>query len=357
MKEDQRAENPRTHKGRGAQKETANRFSSRSYVDENTGEVTSESRNLKLVPTHPKSILNPIKSTDVPAAWGLNPYQGCEHGCSYCYARPTHEYWGYGAGLDFEQIVLYKPKAAELLRERFEQKSWKPEPVLMSGNTDCYQPIERRLKLSRSLLEVFVEYRNPLRIITKNALITRDIDLLQEMASHRLLEVHISITTLNEALRSKLEPRTSTIERRFEAIRQLREAGIKASVLMAPVIPGLTDSEILAVAKRASDSGANHFGYSILRLSKGVYEIFEDWLQHSVPERRSKVLSQVKSTHGGTSSSGEWGGRMSGRGPMAENIRQQAELAKKKFSFDVESLPLRCDLFRRSAHGQLNLEF
>jgi DNA repair photolyase len=345
------------HKGRGAQKETANRFLSHSYVDEDTGEIAAERRPLRLLPTHPKSILNRIQSPDVPAAWGLNPYQGCEHGCSYCYARPTHEYWGFGAGLDFEQTILYKPEAAALLRSSFEKATWKPEPVLMSGNTDCYQPIERRLGLSRSLLEVFVEYRNPLRIITKNALITRDIDLLQDLASHQLLEISISITTLDEALRSKLEPRTSTIERRFEAVRALREAGIRVSVLMAPLIPGLTDREIFPLAKRASEAGANHLSYSVLRLGKGVFEIFEDWLKQSAPERYSKVFNSLRSMHGGQNSSSEYGKRMSGRGAFAESLRQQFALAKRKYGFDSERVSLRTDLFRRKMHGQMSLDF
>jgi len=348
-------EKPAYLKGKGAQKEGVNRFLQHQYVDEETGAVRAEPAKPTATAVFPKTVLNRINSPDVPGAWGLNPYQGCEHGCSYCYARPTHEYWGYGPGLDFEQKLLYKPEAAQLLRQHFESKNWKPEVVLLSGNTDCYQPIERTFRLTRSLLEVFVEYRNPLRIITKNALIVRDIDLLSTLAAQQLVQVTLSITTLKETLRQKLEPRTSSAAKRLDAVHQLRAAGIPVGVLMAPVIPGLNDSEIFSIAQAAATSGAQYFGHTVLRLSKPVRIVFEDWLGKAFPDRAEKVLHLLHSIHDGKTHSSEFGVRMRGKGTVAENWAQQMVLARKKYGLEAHATPLRTDLFCPKKGKQLDL--
>ncbi|MBI1315297.1 PA0069 family radical SAM protein [bacterium] len=348
-------EKPAYLKGKGAQTESANRFLQHRYVDEDTGAVHAEPAKPTATAVFPKTVLNRITSPDVPDAWGLNPYQGCEHGCSYCYARPTHEYWGYGPGLDFEQKLLYKSEAAQLLRQHFEAKNWTPDVVLLSGNTDCYQPLERTLRLTRSLLEVFVEYRNPLRIITKNALVTRDIDLLSTLAAQQLVQVTLSITTLDERLRQKLEPRTSTAAKRLEAVRLLSDAGIPVEVLMAPVIPGLNDSEIFSIAQAAASAGARFFGHTVLRLSKPVRGLFEDWLRKAFPDRAEKVLHLLYSVHDGKTHSSEFGVRMKGKGSLADSWTQQMAIARKKHGLEARASILRTDLFCSKKGKQLHL--
>jgi DNA repair photolyase len=299
-----------------------------------------------LIPVYPKSILNKVTSPDIPSNWSMNPYQGCEHGCSYCYARPTHNYWGYSAGLDFEQKILYKPNAADLLRQSFGKKGWKGEKVMLSGNTDCYQPVERKMGITRQLLQVCWEYRNPVSIITKNNLVRRDIDLLAQLAEHNLSAVAITVTTLNEDLRRTLEPRTASGQQRIETIRQLSAAGIPVAVMMAPVIPSLNDHEIFTIAEAAAAAGATSFGYTMLRLNGELADLFGDWLEVNFPDRKERVLNQVKAVHNGQLGSHNFSERMRGKGNWAGIIRSQVQVARKKFYPEQGWKPLDESQFR-----------
>lgn len=285
----------------------------------------------KYVLTHPKTILNKITSPDVPGSWGLNPYQGCEHGCTYCFARPTHNYWGYSAGQDFEKVVLIKRNTVQLLEEAFAKTSWQAAPIMMSGNTDCYQPIERIEKLTRGVLELCWKYRHPIALITKNRLILRDLDLLTKLASERLVRVAVSVTTLDESLRRKLEPRTASAKQKIEVIKRLSEAGIPVSVMIAPVIPGLTDHEIPAIAKAVCAAGARSISYTIVRLNGDVAELFSDWARTHYPDRAERVLNRIKECHGGSLSDSRFGTRQRGEGVYAETIAHQIKLARHRY--------------------------
>ncbi len=250
-------------KGRGAQHQVTNRFAAHSYEMRDDflnycaaeGEEATDSKT-SFIDTFPKTIVNKVSSPDVGLEFSLNPYQGCEHGCVYCYARNSHEYWGYGAGLDFEQKILVKQNAVELLEQKFRSKSWKAAPIILSGNTDCYQPVERKLEITRQLLQLFLKYKHPVGIITKNALIQRDIDILEELAKDNLIRVNLSITSLDEKVRQLLEPRTASIKRRLETIEKLSEKGIPVNVMMAPIIPSINSHEILPLVKEIAERGA-----------------------------------------------------------------------------------------------------
>lgn len=268
--------------GRGAQINPANPFDS--TFQEESGQIWNDEEELEglkkmhNLETHPKSIINRVDSPDIPFAYSMNPYQGCEHGCVYCYARNTHTYWGYSAGIEFEQKILVKQNAPELLEKQLWSKNWEPHPIMLSGNTGCYQPAERKYKLTRQLLEIAWRYKHPIALITKNSLILRDLDILKQMASKDLIHVAITITTLEEDLRQKLEPRTATGLKRIEVIRQLSDAAIPVNVMMGPIIPSMTDHEIFRIAKAASEAGAKELHYTILRLNGDVAIIFKDWL-------------------------------------------------------------------------------
>ncbi|TNF32285.1 MAG: PA0069 family radical SAM protein, partial [Bacteroidetes bacterium] len=267
-------------KGRGAAFDPKNRFLKEEVEwDEGFEPGTEEKVTTKFIEIFPKTIINKVASPDVPSDYSVNPYQGCEHGCSYCYARPTHEYWGYGSGLEFESVILVKKNAPELLREAFDKKSWKGGSLMISGNTDCYQPAERKFKITRQMLEVCAQYNNPVGIITKNNLVLRDMDILAPMAEKQLAMVNISLNTLNEDLRRKLEPRTATVDGRLRAIEELSKAGIPVNVLMAPIIPGINGHEVLAIMEEVSKRGAVSAGYIILRLNGPLQEIFSEWLE------------------------------------------------------------------------------
>lgn len=310
----------------------------------------------RFVDVFPKTILNQVPSADVPLNWSANPYQGCEHGCSYCYARPTHEYWGYGAGLDFESVVMVKRNAADLLRATFAKRSWKGEPFMLSGNTDCYQPAERRFGLTRAMLEVCLEYRNPVGIITKNSLVLRDIDLLSELAALRLVHVNFSVNTLQEDLRRRMEPRTATVAQRLNAIARLTEAGVPVHVLMAPVIPGLNSHEMFELVEAVSGRGAYDAGYILVRLNGHLQELFDHWLMAHYPDRRDKVMRQIAEMHGGQVSDTRTSVRMRGEGIMAQQLRQTFHLAKRRFMPSPRRVEFDTSLFRRpSAPGQQSL--
>lgn len=342
--------------GRGAQFNPVNPYDPGRYLETEEEDDDDKVARTVFLEVHPKTIVNKVSSPDVRMNWSMNPYQGCEHGCIYCYARPTHQYWGYSAGIEFEQRILVKPTAPLLLAKQLMSKNWRPAPVVLSGNTDCYQPAERRYKLTRQCLEVFLEYRNPVGIITKNVLLLRDLDLLRSLAGQRLVHVFVSLTTLREDLRRKLEPRTATAARKLDMIRTLTENGIPVAVMMAPVIPGLTDSEILSVCEATSRAGALMISHQVVRLNGPIGPLFEDWLDRHYPESKDRVIHQIKSCHGGELNDSRWGERMKGDGNLADMIRQQFQLGRKRF-FAGRTLPdYDLTVFRRPAPGgQLSL--
>src|SRR5690554_963594 len=268
-----------------------------------------------------RSVVSRNNSPDIPFDVSLNPYRGCEHGCSYCYARPTHEYLGLSAGLDFERVILVKRDAAQLLEAELRKKSWKPQLLVLSGVTDPYQPVERHLGITRECLQVLATFRHPVGIITKNHLVTRDIDVLAPMAEHGLSQVVVSITTLDEGLRRRLEPRTSTAARRLDAVRKLAEAGVPVHVNVAPIIPALNDHEVPDILAAAAGAGARSASYTILRLPGAVTEVFGAWLTEHYPDRAEKVLHRVREMREGRLSSSDFGSRMRGTGPYSQQIR------------------------------------
>lgn len=320
-------------RGRGAQINTQNKFLKNTYKEEHIEMIDepllSDSKTQILFET-PKKIVNTVKSPDVFSKYSMNPYQGCEHGCIYCYARNTHEYWGYSAGLDFERKIIAKTNAAQLLEKQFMNKNWEVAPIMFSGNTDCYQPIERKLKITRQMLEVLLKFKHPVGMITKNNIILRDIDLLQEMAKLKLVHVMVSITSLNEDLRLKMEPRTVTAKNRLKVIEKLNVAGIPTGVMTAPIIPGLNSNEIPQLIEVAANHGAVAAGYTIVRLNGSIKEIFTDWITKTFPDRAEKVLHQIAEVHGGSANDSRYGKRMSGEGEIAGSINQLFKMAVKK---------------------------
>jgi DNA repair photolyase len=300
-----------------------------------------------------RSIISRNDSPDVGFEHSINPYRGCEHGCIYCYARPTHEYLGFSAGLDFETKIMVKEDAPELLRGELMSPKWQPQMLAISGVTDCYQPIERKLRLTRRCLEVLVEFRNPVGIITKNFLVTRDIDLLKQLAAFNAAAVFVSITTLDPTLTRVMEPRTSVPARRLAAVEALASAGIPVGVLMAPVIPGLTDHEIPAVVSAARNAGAITAGYVPLRLPYGVAPLFEDWLARNFPDRKEKVLNRIRSMRSGKLNDSNFNTRMHGVGPFADQIAAMFELAKKRAGLADRAPSLSTDAFRRPDGPQM----
>ncbi len=329
-------------KGRGAQLNTANIFLSNSisYADEFT---FSDEDNFRSSKTHylienAKNVVNDIKSPDIPNGKSVNPYQGCEHGCIYCYARNTHEYYGYSAGLDFEQKIIVKKNAPLLLEMTFKKKSWKSVPILFSGNTDCYQPAEKKYELTRNMLKVCLSFRNPVAIITKNALVLRDIDILKQLAQLNLIHVIISLTTLNEELRRNMEPRTVSGEKRLAIIKKLSEQNIPVGINTAPIIPGLNDHEIPELIKRSSENGACMAGYSMVRLNGSLDKIFTDWIFKYYPNKAEKVLNQIKETLGGSLNDSQFGRRMRGSGAYAEHIKQLHKISCQKY-FKTKGFP------------------
>jgi len=346
-------------KGRGAQINPSNRFDN--YVRDDQpvdwAEWQEELPKLKteIIEVHPKTILNKIKSPDIPGDFSMNPYQGCEHGCVYCYARNSHEYWGYSAGVDFERKILVKKNAPDLLAKKLKSKKWKATPIMFAGNTDIYQPVERELEITRQMLEVLWRYRHPVSMITKNSLILRDLDILKDMAKENLVKVAVSVTTLDEPLRQFLEPRTATAKQRLKTIKTLSENGIPTFAMCSPIIPGLNDHEIFDLVKATGEAGAGNCGFTMVRLNGQVAVIFEDWIRKTYPDRAEKVLNKIKSVHGGELSDSRYGKRMRGEGNIAEIIRSQFKLAKKKFYPDTKMPAYNLDLHERFKDGQLSL--
>ncbi len=344
-------------KGRGAQLQTGNRFSSQHLVTEHSEGLDEElilspKTNIRL--EHPKTIINPVKSPDIGLSFSLNPYQGCEHGCSYCYARNSHEYYGFSAGLDFETQLMAKPDTPRLLEKQILSSNWKVAPISLSGNTDCYQPIEKKMGITRQLLEVFARYRHPVGIITKNSLIERDIDILQDLAKEDLVQVYISITSLNEELRRKMEPRTASASKRLQIIEKLSNVGVPVAVMNAPIIPGLNDQEIPEILKASAEKGARSAGMTVVRLNGKLEEIFSDWLKRNYPDRFQKVMGQIAELHGGSVKDVEFGRRMKGEGILAEMIHQLFYTSKKKY-FSNRTMPkFNLQAFRKGGNYSLN---
>ncbi len=348
------ADSPKTRfVGRGSTSQPANRFERvRSEADyEQLGaddELLATERRIptEYLPDKSQSIVATNDSPDVCFNYSVNPYRGCSHGCSYCYARPSHEYLGMSAGLDFETKVMVKHDAARLFREFLARPSWKCEPIIFSGVTDCYQPAERDFKLTRQCLEVALECRQPIGIITKNALVTRDLDLLGEMARLNLVQVNLSVTTLDGDLARELEPRTSTPAARLRAIRELSAAGVPSKVMVAPVVPGLNDSEIPAILKAAAEAGAVSAGYVLLRLPFAVKPLFLEWLDRHRPLARAKVEQLIRSMRGGELYVTKWGERQKGTGPIAEQIGAMFRTFRQHFGLDGGTPELNCNLFQ-----------
>jgi len=330
-------DNPEFLKGRGAQVNIHNKFLKSKYVlqhIEGLDEPLIENTGTQIFEETPKKIVSESNSPDLSHMYSINPYQGCEHGCIYCYARNSHEYYGFSAGLDFERKIIVKRNAPELLEQYFNKKNYRPVTILMSGNTDCYQPIERKLEITRRLLQVFLQYKNPVSIITKNNLILRDVDLLTELAALNLVSVNVSITSLNEQLRQKLEPRTVTASGRLSVIQKLAERGVAVRVMAAPIIPGLNSNEVPAIIKAAADRGARGAGFTIVRLNGSIAEIFTDWIHKAFPDRAEKVLNMIRACHDGSLNDSNFGRRMSGDGPVAQSIHQMYRMACNRFLQD-----------------------
>ncbi|MEQ6122390.1 PA0069 family radical SAM protein [Reichenbachiella sp. MALMAid0571] len=348
--------NENIFKGRGAQIKPGNRFE-KTFVDaENTDGIDDYETAIpktNIFFESPKGIVSRNDSPDLSWRYSINPYQGCEHGCVYCYARNSHEYWGFNAGMDFESKIVVKKNAAELLEKEFLKKTWKPATVMLSGNTDCYQPLEKRFGITRKLLEMFLKYQNPVGIITKNSLIKRDLDILSELAKNNLVCVAVSITSVNEELRRKMEPRTSSSLNRFSTIKILADAGIPVMVMVAPIVPGLNDHEIPKIIQKSAEAGAIRAGYTTVRLNGQIGLVFKDWLSKSFPLRAEKVWNQIESLHGGNVNDSQWGRRMRGDGVMSESIENLFHISVKKYMKDRTMSPLDTSKFRKGGNYSL----
>lgn len=343
-------------KGRGAQIKTGNRFLKTQYVTdhiEGLDEPLFSAPETQIYFESPKSIVNKVTSPDLNMMYSMNPYQGCEHGCIYCYARNTHEYWGFNAGLDFESKIIVKQNAPGLLEKFLLNPNWEPVPISVSGNTDCYQPLERKFEITRKILKVFAQYRHPLGMITKNSLILRDIDILSDLAKDNLVHVYVSITTLNEELRRAMEPRTASGVKRLKTVEELAKAGIPVGIMNAPVIPGLNHHEIPEILRAASDHGALNAGMTVVRLNGSIGKIFADWLRKNFPDRFDKVWNQICTMHGSNVNDSEFGRRMTGEGNFAEAIHQLFRVSRKKYFSEKAMPPIDLTKFRKG--GNLTL--
>ncbi|RYY57805.1 MAG: PA0069 family radical SAM protein [Chitinophagaceae bacterium] len=336
--------------GRGAQINTPNRFLNQQQTREDIEGIDDWS--LDNLPTqyieqHSKTIVNKVESPDVGMAYSMNAYAGCEHGCIYCYARNAHEYWGYSAGLDFERKILVKVNAPQLLRKQLMNPKWEVMPIMVSGNTDCYQPAEQKYRLTRSLLQVCDDFSQPVGILTKNAGILKDKDLLERMAGRNLVSAMVSVTTFNEDLRRVMEPRTTTASQRIRVIEELSRAGVKTGVMLGPMIPGLNDHEMQRIMKSASDAGASFSAYTFIRLNGSIKLLFHDWLYKNFPDRADKVWHLIEDSHDGKVNDTRWGLRMRGEGSVADMISQQYHTYRRLYGLEGERYALDTESFRR----------
>ena len=336
--------------GRGAQFNTKNRFqqeeTARHHVEAIDDWEISD-RTTQYIEQESKSIVNKVDSPDVGMGYSMNPYAGCEHGCIYCYARNVHEYWGYSAGLDFEQKILVKKNAPPLLRKFLMHPKWNATPIMLSGNTDCYQPAEQQYRLTRGLLEVCNEFNQPVGILTKNSWILRDKDILQEMAKKNIVSAMVSITSFNEDLRRIMEPRTTTAKQKLKVIHELSSAGVRMGIMMGPMIPGLNEHEMQRIMKAAADNGATFTAYTFIRLNGSIKLLFHDWLFKNLPNHAEKVWSLIEQSHNGKVNDTRWGIRMRGEGSIADMVSQQYEKYGKLYHMNAEEWSLDTKLFRR----------
>ena len=342
-------------RGRGAASNPANQFDQLHYT-EDPAELDADA--LRQVPTEyivdtSRTALAKNNSPDIPFTYGINPYRGCEHGCIYCYARPSHEYLGFSAGLDFETKIVVKRTLPQLLSKGLQKKSWVPQVIAVSGNTDPYQPVERQERITRSCLEVLAWHRNPASIITKNYLVARDLDILKEMAAQNLVSVSLSITSLKPEITRVMEPRTSHPLRRLKAIELLAANDIPVGVMVAPVVPGLTDDEMPEIIKAAAESGAKWAHYVMLRLPGAVRELFVEWLTNEFPDRKQRVLNRLEDLRGPELTDKRFGVRMRGEGRWADIVKQLHKQSVKKWGLNKPREPLATHLFRRSGQQDL----
>ena len=336
--------------GRGAQFNTKNRFlkdeRTREHI-EGIDDWSDENLPTQYLEQESKTIVNRVESPDLSMAYSMNPYAGCEHGCIYCYARNVHEYWGYSAGLDFEQKIIVKKNAARLLRKELMHPKWVCLPIMLSGNTDCYQPAEQKYRLTRALLEVCNEFNQPVGILTKNSLIIKDTDILQELAKKRLVSAMVSVTTFNEDLRRVMEPRTTTAKQRLKVIEDLSKAGIRTGVMMGPMIPGLNEHEMQRIMKEASEKGATFTAYTFIRLNGAIKFLFHNWLYKNFPDRADKIWHMVEQSHDGQVNDTRWGLRMRGEGSIAQIVSQQYHKYGKLYGLNQDRWDLDTTIFRR----------
>lgn len=336
--------------GRGAQFNTKNRFlkneRSREHV-EGIDDWSEDNTPTQYIEQQSKTIVNHVESPDLGMAYSMNAYAGCEHGCIYCYARNVHEYWGYSAGLDFERKIIVKMNAPQLLRKELMHPKWKCMPIMLSGNTDCYQPAEQTYRLTRGLLEVCNEFNQPVGILTKNSWIIKDTDILQELSKKNLVSAMVSVTTFNEDLRRVMEPRTTTAKQRLKVIEDLSKAGINTGVMLGPMIPGLNDHEMQRIMKEASERGATFKAYTFIRLNGAIKFLFHDWLYKNFPDRADKVWHMIEESHDGKVNDSRWGTRMRGEGNIAQLISKQFHLYGKMYGLDQDRWGLDTTIFRR----------
>ncbi len=341
---------PEYLKGRGAQINTANKFHAQETVREHVEGIddwTEPNAATSFIEQEAKTIVNKVDSPDVGMMYSMNPYQGCEHGCIYCYARNSHEYWGYSAGLDFERKIVVKKNAPALLKKFLMNPRWECFPIAISGNTDCYQPGEQKFRLTRQLLEVCESFNQPVGIITKNAGILRDKDILGRMGKKGLASVIVTITSMDEPLRRAMEPRTTTGAQRMRIIKELTEAGVHCGVMLGPMIPGLNEHEMQRILKGAAENGAKFSGYTFIRLNGAVKLLFHDWLYKNFPDRADKVWHLIEASHNGKVNDSRWGTRMRGEGQIADLVAQQFRKYSSLYHLDAERWDLDCTQFYR----------
>ncbi len=357
---DQPTVETRRRRGRGSQSRLTGRFETEvqeEFDDGWNGLDALEPFKTEVRLERAKTIIARNRSPDIAFEQSINPYRGCEHGCIYCYARPTHCYLGLSAGLDFESVLIAKTNAGERLIHELSQPGYKVTPLALGTNTDPYQPIERTYALTRQILEILDRANHPVTIVTKSVLVLRDLDLLASLAAKNLVKVFLSVTTLDRRLARKMEPRASTPERRIEAIARLSEAGVPAGVMTAPIIPAVNDAEIEMILEYASRAGASEAGYVLLRLPLEISALFQEWLAAELPDRAKRVMALLRGMRGGKDYVSAWGERQTGRGPYAELIAQRFHIATRRLGFNCRRQPLRRDLFRPPIipKGQLDL--
>lgn len=336
--------------GRGAQFNTPNRFlkneTARQHI-EGIDDWEVEKKPTSYILMQSKTIVNKVESPDVGMSYSMNPYAGCEHGCIYCYARNVHEYWGYSAGLDFESKILIKQNAPQLLHKFLMHPKWDATPIMLSGNTDCYQPAEQQYRLTRGLLEVCNQFNQPVGILTKNAWILKDKDVLMQMAEKHIVSAMVSITSLNEEVRRVMEPRTATANQKLRVIEELSKSGVRMGIMMGPMIPGLNEHEMPRIMKAARDAGATFTAYTFIRLNGAIKFLFHDWVFKNFPDRAEKIWNLVQESHDGKVNDSRWGVRMRGEGPVAAMVNQQYKKYGKIYGMNAEEWSLNRGLFYR----------